>query len=349
MPQVLSDYEIADQIYLIRGLQVMLDRDLARLYQVETSALKRAVKRNIGRFPKDFMFELTKEEGEILRCQIGISNVENYVENPVENKIGSQNETSNLGNSLEKQVNLSFQFGAPKVENYVENGLICQIGTSNVENYVENSEPRGGDRFLPFVFTESGVAMLSSVLRSEKAIQVNIAIMRTFIHLRKQRDFRTESMDKIQNLESSMHKVNWRLERIESKFKIGNERSITPDRKDQIEGKQRSFLRNHSDVVGVDQVLQIQKQVSKHFQLEVKDLMSESRVRSLVSARQIAIYLTRENLRLGFVEIGKYFCRKDHTTIMHSYKKVQSEIKKNKAIKEAVFSIQKKINQTDVT
>jgi hypothetical protein len=112
--------QIQNLIYVIRGQRVMLDRDLARLYEVETRALNQAVKRNIERFPENFMFQLTKEEFEELRP-------------------------------------------------------ISQIVIS----------PKGGGRQkLPFVFTEQGVAMLSSVLRSKKAIQTNIQIMNTFVKMR---------------------------------------------------------------------------------------------------------------------------------------------------------------------
>ena len=110
---------IQEMIYEIRGHRVMLDSDLARLYEIETKALNRAVKRNIDRFPDFFMFQLTEDEFESLRCQIGTSN-----------------------------------------------------------------EGKGGRRYLPFVFTEHGVLMLSSVLNSKKAISVNIEIMVTFIKLR---------------------------------------------------------------------------------------------------------------------------------------------------------------------
>jgi len=106
--------------YLIRGHKVMLDNDLAKLYEVETFNLNKAVKRNMGRFPEDFMFRLTEDEARALRFQIGIS----------------------------------------------------------------KATGRGGRRHLPYAFTEQGVAMLSSVLRSPRAIQVNIAIMRAFVRLR---------------------------------------------------------------------------------------------------------------------------------------------------------------------
>ncbi len=117
---ILRGQNIASIIYMIRGEKVMLDMDLAELYGVETKILKQAVRRNISRFPSDFLFELTKEEDTYLR--------EQFV-------------NSNLG--------------------------------------------RGGTRYLPFAFTEQGVAMLSGILNSERAIAVNIAIMRTFVQMRK--------------------------------------------------------------------------------------------------------------------------------------------------------------------
>lgn len=110
--------KITSKIYLIRKEKVMLDSDLAELYGVETKVLVQAVKRNIDRFPKDFMFQLTADQYKILRSQFVTSNW-------------------------------------------------------------------GGRRYPPYVFTEQGVAMLSSVLKSKQAIKVNIAIMRAFVELRK--------------------------------------------------------------------------------------------------------------------------------------------------------------------
>ena len=110
---------IEQAILQVRGHRVMLDADLAALYDVETGALVRAVKRNAYRFPEDFMFQLTPQEFDNLRCQIGISS------------------------------------------------------------------SWGGRRHPPYAFTEQGVAMLSSVLRSKRAAQVNVEIMRTFVRLRR--------------------------------------------------------------------------------------------------------------------------------------------------------------------
>lgn len=108
---------IQNLIYEIRGYKVMLDSDLARLYEVETKALNQSVKRNLERFPENFMFQLTKSEWQNLRSQI-----------------------VTFSNDVRK--------------------------------------------YLPYVFTEQGVAMLSSVLRSKKAIQINIQIMNTFVKMR---------------------------------------------------------------------------------------------------------------------------------------------------------------------
>jgi hypothetical protein len=109
---------ITHKIIEIRDHKVLLDFDLAELYETSTKVLKQAVRRNINRFPEDFMFELTEEEFQCLRSQIVTSN-------------------------------------------------------------------RGGLRYMPFAFTEQGVAMLSSVLNNERAIEINIAIMRSFVSLRK--------------------------------------------------------------------------------------------------------------------------------------------------------------------
>lgn len=124
---------IQNRIYEIRGERVMLDRDLAALYETETKALNLAVKRNIKRFPIDFMFQLTKEEFESLRFQF---------------------ETS-------------------------------EKSKSPLRLQIETSKGRGGTRYLPYAFTEQGVAMLSGILNSDKAINMNIAIMRAFVEVRR--------------------------------------------------------------------------------------------------------------------------------------------------------------------
>ena len=139
MPNIVQIVRIAEKIHLIRGAKVMLDRDLATLYGVENRVLKQAVRRNKKRFPKDFMFELTKTEFENLRSQIVISSW-------------------------------------------------------------------GGLRYAPMAFTEQGVAMLSSVLHSNRAIQVNIQIMRVFIKLRQMSISQEELKQKIIAMEGKYDK-----------------------------------------------------------------------------------------------------------------------------------------------
>ena len=134
--QILPSYKIESKTYFIRGRKVLIDRDLADLYEVETRILNRAVRRNIRRFPNDFMFQLNPQEMENWKSQIGISNSE-----------------------------------------------------------------RMGLRKSPLVFTEQGIAMLSSVLNSERAIQVNIQIMRTFSKIREMLISNKELREKIEKLE----------------------------------------------------------------------------------------------------------------------------------------------------
>lgn len=140
---------IQNKIYEIRGQKVMLDFDLAELYGSETKRLKEAVRRNLKRFPCDFMFELTKEEFESLRSQIASSN------------------------------------------------------------------KRGGTRYMPFAFTEQGVAMLSSVLNSEAAIEINISIMRAFVTVR-------QYLSSVNNTTKEIEELKQRMKMLEE----GNEDTI---------------------------------------------------------------------------------------------------------------------------
>lgn len=143
MKEIIPIEAVAGKIHYIRGHKVILDRDLAELYGVDTKVFKQAVRRNSKRFPEDFMFVLTNQEVSILRSQIVTSK-------------------------------------------------------------------RGGTRYNPMVFTEQGVAMLSSVLRSERAIEVNIAIMRAFVQMRQMLASHDDLRKKIEEME----------ERYDEQFKI---------------------------------------------------------------------------------------------------------------------------------
>jgi len=137
---IVSAEQIALRIRLFRGQKVLLDSDLARLYDVTTGNLNKAVNRNRERFPKDFVFQLTAEEAK---------------------------------------------------------NLIFQIG---------RSKGRGGRRHLPYAFTEQGVAMLSSVLQSERAVKINIAIMRAFVKLREMLETNRELARKFSDLDQRVGK-----------------------------------------------------------------------------------------------------------------------------------------------
>jgi len=150
-PLVITDDSIINKIYFIRGQKIMLDRDLAILYGVETKVLNQAVKRNLSRFPEDFMFRLTEREIKSLRSQI-----------------------------------------------------------------VTSKKGRGGRRYSPVAFTEQGVAMLSSILKSETAIGVNIQIIRVFTRMKQ---MLLSNKDVLLQLEKIEKKLNTRNKDIQLIFK----------------------------------------------------------------------------------------------------------------------------------
>ena len=152
MDLIERDLKIDERIYSVRGRQVILDRDLALLYQVEVAQMNRQVKRNIERFPDDFMFQLTKDEWNHLKCQNGISN------------------------------------------------------------------SRGGDRSLPYAFTEQGVSMLAGLLRSTIAIEANIRIIRAFVSLRKACKDNEMILHRIERIEYRQSNAEFRIEELFSKI-----------------------------------------------------------------------------------------------------------------------------------
>ena len=185
--RLLSDNSIQDIIYDIRGVKVMLDYDLASMYEVDVSQLKRQVRRNIDRFPEDFMFELTAEEVSALRCQNGI------------------------------------------------------LKTGRGQH----------SKYLPFAFTEEGVAMLSGVLRSKVAVQVNINIMRAFVAVRQaiaalqSSELRYEQLSrKVDQLnahvEEILHNQN-NINQLQSQFnnELALQIEVINDALDQLRGKKK--------------------------------------------------------------------------------------------------------------
>lgn len=164
---------IQNKIHTIRNQRVMLDFDLAELYGVETKRLKEAVRRNISRFPNDFMFELDGHEWKILRTQFATSNW-------------------------------------------------------------------GGVRYAPFAFTEQGVAMLASVLKSETAIQVNIGIIRTFVAIRQ--SLSSKPLEGVAELQSELKELKAYIEEVFTDYNDINE-----DTRVQIELINQSLAELHND------------------------------------------------------------------------------------------------------
>ena len=145
---IISQKEIENRIFLVRGVQVMLDNDLAKIYQVETRALNQAIKRNIERFPNDFMFQLTQSEWE------------------------------------------------------------------NLKSHFVTSSQHGGRRTLPFAFTEQGVAGLSGVLKSETAVKMHVAIMRTFVRMRKTTNENIWLIRRLEGVERKQIETNQKIEQV---------------------------------------------------------------------------------------------------------------------------------------
>ncbi len=158
---------IQKKIYEIRGQKVMLDFDLAELYEVATKVLNQATKRHIKRFPADFMFQITAKEWEMNRSQI---------------VTGSEN-----------MVNKGLQVMPASKKNNSSDSMI-------------NSLKHRNSKYLPFAFTEQGVAMLSGVLNSDKAIDVNISIMRAFVMIKQFALTYNELAEKIAKLERKNNK-----------------------------------------------------------------------------------------------------------------------------------------------
>jgi hypothetical protein len=167
------DEGIKTKIHTIRGMQVMLDSDLAELYGVETKNLNRAVNRNSDRFPPNFMFQLTEDEYQNLRFQFG---------------------TSSSSGSLR-----------------------FQIGTLDEQDSLRSQNAtieHGGRRYLPYVFTEQGVAMLSAVLRSQTAIQMSIHIINAFVEMRRFISNNALIFQRLDSLEQKQFKTDDKVEAI---------------------------------------------------------------------------------------------------------------------------------------
>jgi hypothetical protein len=228
MTDIVKQDIIEKKMFVIRGLNVMLDRDLAELYGVKTKSLNLAVKRNIDRFPYDFMFQLTKEEYANLRFQI---------------------ETSRWG----------------------------------------------GIRYLPYAFTEQGIAMLSSVLNSKRAIQVNIGIMRVFVNIRKLVSANKGILKKLNQLE---YKIHLHDKKIKTIFEVIHR---PPDTKLLSPGKPFSNKKAVRDVINSCE--KYIYWVDKYFSRAGLDWLSESLNTSKV--KNIKILMSSEKVNEKFKSLYK--------------------------------------------
>ena len=169
--KLIPEERIINKIHIIRDQKVMLDFDLAVLYEVETKRLNEQVKRNVDRFPKDFMFRLTSKEWNFIRSQFATTSAQN-------------------------------------IDSQSSQGIRSQIATASAEIFLrsQNATLKRGEhsKYLPYAFTEHGVTMLASVLKSERAVKMSIAVVRAFIELKKNALQYTEIIEQIETLKDHL-------------------------------------------------------------------------------------------------------------------------------------------------
>lgn len=296
----LSTTEIRRRIYSVRGYQVVLDSDLAEFYESETRLLNRAVKRNAERFPSDFAFRLTEEEARELKALDSFKN-----------------------------------------------------------------SKHGGGRYIPVAFTEHGVAMLSTVLKSKRAIHINIEIMRTFAGARtpvsdgrrttemKQMEKRLEqkfNQAQDEQFKLLLQGVQQILAKVEDK---PAESSQTGAPSEGQASEQTAEFSEAADQAKLNQMQAsihgqelsvridtIRRAVAEYFGLKLAELNKASRSPRILIPRQIAIYLVRKNTGCSYREIGERFGQKDHSTVMHTFRKVCEAIELDSTVKETVSQIE---------
>jgi hypothetical protein len=285
MTTELSVSKIEQNIYFIRGRQVMLDSDLASLYAVETRILNQAVRRNEKRFPgDDFTFRLNAEEHNSLRSQIVI-----------------------LDSAKGKH-----------------------------------------RKFLPTVFTEAGALMLSSVLNSDRAIEINVAVVKAFVEFRRKFNARSPIEERMGQLEEKVNQIEQTSQTIlhaiqQLRFGVHMPPSqsqlpapaLTDNHTERKKSENPAFAKSVHRVVET-----IQKEVAQYYGIKVQDLKTATRLRAISLPRQVAIYLIRKHTQLGFKDIGKIFDGKNHTTAMHAFQKIKSSIDQDEAIRESITAIE---------
>ena len=227
-----SNEDIKNLIYTIRGNQVMLDSDVARLYHYETKNINKAVKRNIERFPKDFCFQLTEEEFQTLR----------------------------------------FQFGTSK----------------------QNEEFRGGRRYLPYVFTEQGIAMLAGVLKNDIAVKVSINIIKSFIEMRKFLAVNGQLFERLTNVEYKLLEHDKKFDKVFDQLQ--NEENI----------KQKIFFEGQIyDAYSL--IIDIIKKANRKI-LIIDNYIDDSVLKMLTKKNEkvVVVILTSEKSNIQKIDIQKF-------------------------------------------
>ena len=227
-----SNEDIKNLIYTIRGNQVMLDSDVARLYHYETKNINKAVKRNIERFPKDFCFQLTEEEFQTLR----------------------------------------FQFGTSK----------------------QNEEFRGGRRYLPYVFTEQGIAMLAGVLKNDIAVKFSINIIKSFIEMRKFLAVNGQLFERLTNVEYKLLEHDKKFDKVFDQLQ--NEENI----------KQKIFFEGQIyDAYSL--IIDIIKKANRKI-LIIDNYIDDSVLKMLTKKNEkvVVVILTSEKSNIQKIDIQKF-------------------------------------------
>ncbi len=176
--KLIPEERIVNKIHIIRDQKVMLDFDLAVLYEVETRRLNEQVKRNTDRFPKDFMFRLTSKEWLTMRSQFATASTQN-VDLEENASMRSQSVTASETQLSPEQIKMRSQFATA-------------------------SQKKRNVDITPYAFTEHGVTMLASILKSERAVKMSIAVVRAFIELKKNALQYNEIIEQIENLKSHL-------------------------------------------------------------------------------------------------------------------------------------------------
>jgi len=272
--------DIDKQILELRSTRVILDRDVANIYEIGTKVLNKAVRRRISLFSEDFMWQLSHPEYERIKVKCG---------------------------------------------------------------YSQNSR---GRPYLPFVFTEAGVILISSVLRNPRALDINRALILAFAHNRNSR--------KVEDLNHVLKRMTYLEAKVDhlTKLLTGSTQivktplSLTSKNKTGLE-KPRvrkpeldiDYASHHDE-----QVKRIKNATCTAFKVECAALVGDSRKKNIVLARHMAILFIRKQIGLSLREIGYIFGKKNHTTIIHAIEKIEEHINTSEAVRRQYNSIASALN-----